>query len=62
MDSWKGIKNMVIFYQLMKKIRQKEAEFIIFIITWSGIGLCGYWFFTPYIDVFIIVITAIWIE
>ena len=43
----------------MKKIRQKEAKFIILIITWPGIGLCGYWSLNSYIDVFIILIMNI---
>ena len=28
-------------------------------MTWSGIGLCGYWFFTSYIYVIIIFIVTI---
>ena len=43
----------------MKKIHQKEAEFIMFTITWSTTGLYIYFFFTSYIDVFIIIIMTI---
>ena len=43
----------------MNEIRQKEAEYIIFIITWSGIFLCGYWLYTYYINAFIIIIVTI---
>ena len=59
MESGKRLKNTVVLHHLLKKIRQKEVECIIFIINWSGIGLCSYWCFTSCIYFLMIPIITI---
>ena len=51
--------NIQFYLPLNEENTPKRGRMHHFVINWSGIGLCSYWFFTSYISYFIILIMAI---